>query len=73
MIERFFPDLTEKRIRRGVFHELERLIVAVGDYIDRHNESPKHFIWSAKANNTLEKLPALRPHSINVYLCDALH
>ena len=56
MIERFFPDLTEKRIRRGVFHELERLIIAVGDYIDPHNESAKHFIWSAKAYNIMEKL-----------------
>ena len=56
MIERFFRDLTDKRIRRGVFQDLEQLIMAIGDYIDRHNESPKPFIWTAKANDILEKV-----------------
>ena len=56
MIERFFRDLTDKRIRRGVFHDLEQLIMAIGDYIDRHNESPKPFIWTAKATDILEKV-----------------
>ncbi len=56
MIERFFRDLTDKRIRRGVFKDLEQLIMAIGDYIDRHNESPKPFIWTAKANDILEKV-----------------
>jgi transposase len=56
MIERFFRDLTDKRIRRGVFQDLEQLITAIGEYSDRHNESPKPFIWSAKANDILEKV-----------------
>lgn len=56
MIERFFRDLTDKRIRRGVFKDLEQLITAIGDYIDRHNESPKPFIWTAKATDILEKV-----------------
>ena len=44
MIERFFRELTEKRIRRGIFRALEQLIMAIGDYIDRHNRNPKPFI-----------------------------
>ena len=56
MIERFFRDLTDKRIRRGVFQDLEQLITAIGEYIDRHNQSPKPFIWTAKANDILEKV-----------------
>ncbi len=56
MIERFFRELTDKRIRRGVFQDLEQLITAIGDYIDRHNESPKPFIWTAKADDILEKV-----------------
>jgi transposase len=56
MVERFFRDLTESRIRRGVFKDLEQLIVAIGDYIDRHNQNPKPFIWTAKANDILEKV-----------------
>jgi transposase len=56
MIERFFRDLTENRIRRGVFQDLEQLIVAIGEYIDGHNNNPKPFIWTAKANDILEKV-----------------
>jgi transposase len=56
MIERFFRDLTENRIRRGIFRDLEQLIVAIGEYIDRHNDNPKPFIWTAKANDILEKI-----------------
>ena len=56
MIERFFRDLTENRIRRGIFHDLEQLIMAIGEYIDQHNENPKPFIWTAKANDILEKV-----------------
>ncbi len=60
MIERFFRDLTDKRIRRGVFKDLEQLITAIGDYIDRHNESLKPFIWTAKAADILEKVKRAR-------------
>lgn len=56
MIERFFRDLTNKRIRRGVFQGLEPLIMAIGGYIDKHNANPKPFIWTAKASDILEKV-----------------
>ena len=47
---------TDKRIRRGAFQDLEQLITAIGEYIDRHNVNPKPFIWTAKANDILEKV-----------------
>jgi transposase len=56
MIKRFFRDLTHNRIGRGVFQDLEQLITAIGDYIDAHNRDPKPFIWTAKANDILEKV-----------------
>lgn len=56
MVERFFRDITQNRIRRGVFQDLEQLIMAIGDYIDVHNQKPKPFIWTAKANDILEKV-----------------
>jgi transposase len=56
MVERFFRDLTDKRIRRGVFRDVEELIVAIEDYIAHHNREPKPFIWTAKANDILEKV-----------------
>jgi transposase len=56
MVERFFRDITQNRLRRGVFQDLEQLIMAIGEYIDGHNEDPKPFIWTAKANDILEKV-----------------
>jgi len=60
MVERFFRDLTEKRIRRGVFRDVQELITAIGDYIDHHNRKPKPFIWTAKASDILEKVKRAR-------------
>jgi hypothetical protein len=60
MVERFFRDLTENRIRRGIFHDVEELIMAIGDYIDKHNEKPKPFIWTAKASDILEEVKRAR-------------
>jgi len=60
MVERFFRDLTENRIRRGIFRDVEELIMAIGAYIDRHNRNPKPFIWTAKATDILEKVKRAR-------------
>ena len=60
MVERFFRDLTQNRLRRGVFRDLEELMMAIGTYIDRHNESPKPFIWTARATDILEKVKRAR-------------
>ena len=60
MVERFFRDLTDKRLRRGVFHDVEELILAIGEYIDRHNDKPKPFIWAASASDILEKVKRAR-------------
>jgi transposase len=66
MVERFFRDLTQNRLRRGVFRDVEELITAIGDYIDRHNQNPKPFIWTAKANDILEKVKRARRSLNNV-------
>ena len=60
MVERFFRDLTDKRIRRGVFRDVKELIVAIEHYIDHHNQAPKPFIWTAKAADILEKVKRAR-------------
>ena len=60
MVERFFRDLTQNRLRRGVFHDAEELIMAIGEYIDKHNQSPKPFVWTAKASDILEKVKRAR-------------
>jgi len=60
MVERFFRDLTQNQLRRGVFRDLEELYIAIGSYIDRHNENPKPFIWTARAGDILEKVKRAR-------------
>jgi len=40
---------------------LEELILAIGIYIDRHNESPKPFIWTARAADILQKTKTRSP------------
>jgi transposase len=60
MVERFFRDLTEHRLRRGVFRDVEELILAIDQYVDRQNEKPKPFIWTAKASDILEKVKRAR-------------
>ena len=60
MVERFFRDLTQKQLRRGVFRNVEELLESIGEYIDHHNRQPKPFIWTAKASDILEKVKRAR-------------
>ncbi len=56
MVERFFRDITDKRLRRGVFTSVPDLISAIDDYIALHNTYPKPFIWTACARDILQKV-----------------
>jgi transposase len=60
MVERFFRDLTENQLRRGVFTSVAALEQSILAYIREHNRSPKPFIWTAKANDILEKVKRAR-------------
>ena len=60
LIERWFREITEKRIRRGVFHNVPELIKAIMTYIDQHNQHPKSFVWTAKAETILQKIQRAR-------------
>jgi Integrase core domain. len=60
MVERFFRDLTQNGLRRGVFRDVEELITAISSYIDHHNRQPKPFIWMAKAADILERVKRAR-------------
>ncbi|MGH9477049.1 MAG: IS630 family transposase [Terriglobales bacterium] len=56
MVERFFRDLTHNRLRRSAFSHVADLIDAIHDYVDRHNQAPKPFIWTARAHDILAKV-----------------
>jgi transposase len=60
LIERWFRDLTDKRIRRGVFRSVPEVIEAIMTYINVHNADPKSFTWTAKADEIMAKVERAR-------------
>jgi transposase len=56
LVERWFGKLTDKAIRRGVFHSVPELIAAIDDYLQANNKNPKPFVWTATADPILAKV-----------------
>ena len=56
MVEIFFCRLTDKAIRRGIFHCVPDLITAIQAYLAAHNDDPEPFKWTATADQILEKV-----------------
>lgn len=56
MVERWFREITDKRIRRGVFHSVPQLIAAIEEYLASHNSNPKIFTWTRDAETILAKV-----------------
>lgn len=56
MVERFFRSLSTDRLERGVFRSVPELNAAIEQYITVHNQNPKPFVWTAKANDILQKV-----------------
>jgi transposase len=65
-VERFFGLITEERIRRGVFTSVADLEVAIRDYLEHHNASPKPFVWKASAAKILRKVSRARQELVPV-------
>jgi transposase len=60
MVERFFGQITDKAIRKGVFHSVNDLVAAIEEYLRVHNNDPKPFVWTATAQQILEKIQRAR-------------
>ncbi len=56
LVERWFREITDKRIRRGSFKNVQMLITVIQQYIDTHNQNPRVFIWSASVESILAKI-----------------
>ena len=56
VVERWFRDLTDKRIRRGSFRNVRELIAAITQYLDNHNQNPRVFVWTASVEGILTKV-----------------
>ena len=67
MVERWFREITDKRIRRGSFESVSVLITAIKDYLENHNQNLKVFVWTASAEHILAKVAKCKE------ALDALH
>ena len=56
LVERWFRELTDKALRRGVFHSVPDLINKIEDYLAAHNTEPKPLVWTATADSILKKV-----------------
>ncbi len=56
LVERWFRELTDKALRRGVFHSVPDLITKIEEYLTAHNDNPKPFVWTATAEEILTKV-----------------
>jgi transposase len=67
LIERWFRELSQKRLRRGSFSSLPALIAAIEEYLSNHNQNPRVFLWSASVDRILSKISKCKE------ALDALH
>lgn len=56
LVERFFRDITEERIRRGVFRSIDELKAAITQYLEHRNANPKLYRWTATPDAILAKV-----------------
>jgi transposase len=67
LIERWFRELSQKRLRRGSFSSVPSLIAAIEEYLSNHNQNPHVFLWSASVDTILSKIAKCKE------ALDALH
>lgn len=56
MVERWFAEITSKRIRRASFRNVKDLITAINNYIEAHNQNPHVFVWTASVQSIMTKI-----------------
>ncbi len=60
IVEGFFRNLDQRRLKRGIFESVPVLIQAIMEYIEGHNRDPKPIVWTAAADSILEKVGRAR-------------
>lgn len=67
LVERWFREITQKRIRRGSFDSEQALIAAIEEYIVENNKHPKPFVWTKTVDEIIAKVNRCKP------ILNALH
>jgi len=60
LIERWFGELTNKRIRRDSFLSVDDLVAAINEFLAAWNEKPRPFVWTATVESIVAKLGRCR-------------
>ena len=60
VVEGFFRNLDQKRLKRDAFQSVPQLIDAIMEYIDGHNDDPKPIVWTKAADEIIEKVGRAR-------------
>jgi len=67
LVERWFGEITRKRIRRGSFKSVLELIQTIEDYIRVNNKNPKPFVWTKKPAEILEKIARCKATTVTLH------
>jgi transposase len=67
LVERWFGEITRKRIRRGVFKSVPELIQAIQEFIRINNQNPKPFVWTKKVEQILEKVGRCKAVTVTLH------
>jgi len=67
LVERWFGEITRKRIRRGSFGSVAELVAAIEEYIQVNNENPKPFVWTKRTEEILEKLRHCKAAAVTLH------
>jgi len=59
-VERWFRDLTDKNLRRGIFPSVPDLIASIETYLAATNDNPQPYVWTATAESILSKVQRAR-------------
>jgi transposase len=66
LVERWFRNITDERIRRDAFGSVPQLIKTITAYIENHNQNPRTIVWTAKVEDILAKVARARAVLNNV-------
>lgn len=67
LVERWFAEITRKRIRRGSFSSVAELIQVIDDYIAINNKDPKPFLWTKTAKHILAKVRRCKAVAVTLH------
>jgi transposase len=67
LVERWFGEITRKRIRRGIFRSVSELTAAIEEYIRCNNENPKPFVWTKRAEEIINKVAHCKAVTVTLH------